>query len=227
MVNERFGCLCPPMVAIGVVKASENLGDADYKTGDPDKKKYALNSRADRADKRAFSRFIGRYGYAAPDTRNYGGVTVNANGDDETTKKETIEGEYQVIGGVTVEDPEPTPPAQAEAPVSSGDGSNHAQREAALGRAEAEPGPDITTRAGAIEAMSLVAKKCVEMVSTLSAANHETEASALDKLIAEARKAKADKATTIEQLNALAESLGVALAESTALLEPAAETTAF
>ncbi len=136
MVNERYGTFCPPMVAIGVVKADERLGDTIYKTGKIDAHKAALNSRSDRADKRALSRFISRYGYAAPDTRNYGGVMISQ----EEDHKDAIEGDYQVVGGVTVEEPRPTfaaPAAQVDqtAQSTTGNGNQtHAQRQAKLGR---------------------------------------------------------------------------------------------
>lgn len=131
-VNEKHGTQCPPMTAIGVVKNDENLGDREYKSGRIDPKKAALYSRADRADKRALSRFISRYGYAAPDTRSYGGVAI---AQEEEEHKDTIEGDYQVVGGVTVEE-EPIPTSDAPPVQGTNGGSNHTheQRQAALGR---------------------------------------------------------------------------------------------
>lgn len=111
---ESFGRGCPPMEAIGIVKANENLGDTDYDSGQIDPKKAALNSRSDRADKRALSRWISKFGYAAPDTRNYG-VSLATDADTDLAASKTragaIEGEYRFVDtpitpGVNIAGPE-------------------------------------------------------------------------------------------------------------------------
>lgn len=115
-VNNRAGDP-PEIIAIGIVRKGENFG------GD---QKY---SRADRAMKRALQLALNAGGFAAPDMRNYGGISIT---NEAEPSQEAIEGTYRTVspdqlipqkGGVQMPDdiqwdiPEQNDEAVIEAPV--------------------------------------------------------------------------------------------------------------
>lgn len=81
-LNNRCGKTAPETRAVGIVKAGEKFGD-DSKF-----------SRQDRAQKRALQKALNIGGFAAPDTRNYGGVQLQA---DEPASESTVESPYRVV----------------------------------------------------------------------------------------------------------------------------------
>lgn len=86
-LNKRCGKTAPETRAVGIVKADEKFG-GDLKF-----------SRQDRAQKRALQKALNIGGFAAPDTRSYGGVRLQ---DDAPANEATIESPYRVVeGGVS------------------------------------------------------------------------------------------------------------------------------
>jgi hypothetical protein len=80
-LNRRAGP-APEIKALGIVRKAENFG------GD---NKY---SRQDRACKRALQLALNIGGYAAPDTRSYGGVALQ---DDKPASDQTVDADYSVV----------------------------------------------------------------------------------------------------------------------------------
>lgn len=90
-LNAQCGKTAPETRAVGIVRGAEDFGDKYQKA--------TIFSRDDRAQKRALQKAINIGGFAAPDTRNYGGVRLGA---DEPASESTIESPYRVVeGGVS------------------------------------------------------------------------------------------------------------------------------
>lgn len=97
-LNEEFGNRPPVYIEIGVVKSTEWDGTEKKNQSNA----YVAFTRADKADKRALQRLINKHGYAAADTRNYGGVTINEEPQPQTqTPGEVIDGAFRGAGTVT------------------------------------------------------------------------------------------------------------------------------
>lgn len=77
---ELFPCQ-PKFTAISYVGGSEDFGN---------KGKFDAFTNADRAKKRALQKCLNLNGFAAPDTRNYGGQAV------DKTEEDAVQGEYTV-----------------------------------------------------------------------------------------------------------------------------------
>lgn len=118
LLNDEFGISCEPMRCVGVVKAEE-----EFDKGFKPKNKYEMAkqatqkaikqaqfSRSDRADKRAFSRWLSKYGYSAPDTRNYGGAMM---AESAANADAVIAAGSDIIEGTTVEAGTPKPSERA------------------------------------------------------------------------------------------------------------------
>lgn len=85
-LNEQCGKTAPETRAVGIVRGAEDFGDKFSKA--------TIFSRDDRAQKRALQKAINIGGFAAPDTRNYGGVQLGA---DEPASESTVESPYRVV----------------------------------------------------------------------------------------------------------------------------------
>lgn len=86
-LNKRCGTSAPETRAVGIVKAGEFFGN-------PPKSGAEMFTRKDRAQKRALQKALNIGGFAAPDTRQYGGVQLHA---DEPARDATVESPYRVV----------------------------------------------------------------------------------------------------------------------------------
>jgi hypothetical protein len=100
-VNAKAGA-APEVIALGIVKGTENFG------GD---EKY---SRFDRASKRALNLALNKGGWHAPDTRNYGGVALEE--EREARRDTAIEGEYREVERNIPQRPNVTMPEWGDEP---------------------------------------------------------------------------------------------------------------
>lgn len=103
-LNRRAGP-APEIKALGIVRKGENFG------GDT---KY---SRQDRAMKRALQLALNIGGYAAPDTRSYGGMALQ---DDKPASDQTVDGDYSVMPNEPDIPRKPRVTMPAEAPMEDG-----------------------------------------------------------------------------------------------------------
>ncbi len=92
---EEFGNRPPVFTAIGVVK----LGEYDGTENKNRDNKFVAYTRADKADKRALQRVLNKHGYAAADTRSYGGVTITEEPQVQPAG-EVIDGAFKGAGSV-------------------------------------------------------------------------------------------------------------------------------
>jgi hypothetical protein len=90
-LNARCGKTAPETRAVGIVKVGEFFGHLP-KSG------AEMFTRKDRAQKRALQKALNIGGFAAPDTRQYGGAKIV----EEPASEATVEAPYRVVeGGVS------------------------------------------------------------------------------------------------------------------------------
>jgi hypothetical protein len=90
-LNVRCGKTAPETRAVGIVKTGEFFGNLP-KSG------AEMFTRKDRAQKRALQKALNIGGFAAPDTRQYGGAKIV----EEPASEATVEAPYRVVeGGVS------------------------------------------------------------------------------------------------------------------------------
>lgn len=85
-LNNRCGKTTPETRAVGIVRGAEDFGDKYQKA--------TIFSRDDRAQKRALQKALNIGGFAAPDTRQYGGVRLQ---DEAPASESTLESPYRVV----------------------------------------------------------------------------------------------------------------------------------